>query len=453
MIELSLSQVAKAIDAELIGHDVTFTGCSTDTRHHSLPGTLYIALRGKYFDGHDFIEAAQQQGAVALMIDKSVDCDLPTLRVPNTRKALGNLAHFWRQHFHLPIVAITGSNGKTTTKEMLRAIFAQQGNVLANQGNYNNDIGVPLTLFQLHQDHHYAVIEMGANHAGEIAYLTHLAKPTVAVVTQCAPAHLDGFKDIDGVANAKGEIFTGLTTGGTAVLNLDDNYAPLWRSQIDVIRHTLSLHINSFALNHPAKVTAHHIQLNNDSSDFTLHTPQGKMAIHLPLLGQHNILNALAATACAMACGCSLAIIQQGLQSMQPVKGRLQRCAGVNNSLLIDDTYNANPASLQAALTILTQNPPPYWLVLGDMNELGLHSEIFHRQAGQQAREMGIQQLCATGSMTRYAVEGFGQGAEHFSNHDDLIEYLRTQLPSQATVLIKGSRGMQMEQVVNALRV
>lgn len=452
MIELSLNQVATAIDAELLGHDITFKGCSTDTRHHSLPGTLYIALRGKQFDGHDFIEAVQQQGAVAIMVDRPVNCDLPTLRVPNTRKALGNLAHFWRQHFHLPIVAITGSNGKTTTKEMLRAIFAQQGNVLANQGNYNNDIGVPLTLFQLHHDHQYAVIEMGANHAGEIAYLTHLAKPTVAVVTQCAPAHLDGFRDIDGVANAKGEIFTGLSTGGTAVLNTDDNYAPLWRSQIDVIRQSLSLRIDSFGLNQPAKVTAHHIQLNNDSSDFTLHTPQGDIAIHLPLLGQHNILNALAASTCAMACGCSLTTIQQGLQSMQPVKGRLQRCAGINNSLLIDDTYNANPASLQAALTILTQNPPPYWLVLGDMNELGLHSETLHRQAGSQARAMGVHQLCATGSMTRYAVEGFGQGATHFSNHDDLIEYLRANLPPQATVLIKGSRGMHMEQVINALR-
>lgn len=452
MIELYLNEAAQALDAELLGHNVKFKGCSTDTRLHLLPDTLYVALRGKHFDGHEFVKQAQQQGAAAVMVERSINCELPVLRVPNTRKALGNLAYFWRQRFDLPLVAITGSNGKTTTKEMLRAIFAQQGNVLANQGNLNNDIGVPLTLFNLQADHRYAVIEMGANHAGEIANLTHLAKPTVALITQCAPAHLDGFKDIEGVARAKGEIFTGLRNGGTAIINQDDDYADLWLSQLDVIRHSLSLNLSTFALDNPAEVTAHQLHLNDDSSDFILHTNSGDLPIHLPLLGRHNVMNALAATAGALACGCSLPAIQQGLQSIQPVKGRLQRCAGLNHTTLIDDTYNANPTSLNAALAVLKKNPPPHWLVLGDMNELGPHSEVFHRQAGQQAQAMGVQHLYATGSMTRYAVEGFGAGAQHFTEHDDLIDSLRNELPNGATVLIKGSRGMQMEKIVNALR-
>jgi len=445
MIELHLSEIAKPLDAQLFGTDVKFKGCQTDTRH-LLPGNLFVALRGERLDGHDFVITAKQQGALALLVEQPVTCDLPMLRVKNTRQALLTLAHFWRQRFQLPLVAITGSNGKTTTKEMVRAIFAQSGPVLANPGNYNNEIGVPLTLFNLGPQHRYAVIEMGANHAGEIATLSHLAQPTVAVITQCAPAHLDGFQDLLGVAQAKGEIFTNLAAGGTAILNHDDNYAAWWRSQLSP-----HLNISSFALEQPADVTAEQIRLHHNSSDFILHTPQGDLNIHLPLLGRHNILNALAASSCALAAGCSLASIQAGLQSMQPVKGRLQCHPGIHHTRLIDDTYNANPSSLQAALAILTNYPPPYWLVLGDMKELGSQSDAFHQQAGEMARETGVAQLLAIGNMTRYTVASFGQGAHHFNNHNDLIQHLQQTLPSGATLLVKGSRGMQMEKVVHAL--
>jgi UDP-N-acetylmuramoyl-tripeptide--D-alanyl-D-alanine ligase len=445
MMELTLTEIAPKLDAVILGHDIKLTGCSTDTRN-LLPGSLYVALRGNRFDGHDFIVEAQQQGASAVMIERPVACALPALRVNDTRTALGKLAQLWRQRFNLPVVAITGSNGKTSTKEMLKAILNQLGQVLATQGNLNNEIGVPLTLLNLATEHRYAVIEMGANHPGEIAYLTQLAQPTIATITQCAPAHLEGFKNLQGVAMAKGEIFTHLQTGGTAIINHDDSYAQLWHKLAQP--HT----INSFALNSPAQVTAQAVQLYPDSSQFMLHTPTGEISIHLPLPGQHNVMNALAASTCALACGCSLTTIQQGLQNMQPVAGRLQRYSGMNGITLIDDTYNANPGSLDAALSILSQNSPPYWLILGDMNELGPHSAMFHRQAGQQAREAGVERLWAIGKMSRYAVESFGEGACHFTHHHQLIESLRNQVPLGATVLIKGSRGMRMETIVNALQ-
>lgn len=445
MIELTLTEIASELDAVILGHDIKLTGCSTDTRN-LFPGSLYVALRGKRFDGHDFVIEAQQQGASAVMIERPVACALPALRVNDTRVALGKLAQWWRQRFNLTVVAITGSNGKTTTKEMVKAILSQLGPVLATQGNLNNEIGVPLTLFNLGTEHRYAIIEMGANHAGEIAYLTQIAQPTIATITQCAPAHLEGFKNIQGIAMAKGEIFTHLPYDGTAVINNDDSYAQLWNKLAKP--HTVS----SFALNNPAQVTAQALQLNPDSSQFTLHTPTENVTIHLSLPGQHNIMNALAASTCALACGCSLTMIQQGLQNMQPVAGRLQYYRGMNGITLIDDTYNANPGSLAAALSILSQNSPPYWLVLGDMNELGPHSTMFHRQAGQQAREAKVERLWTIGNMSRYAVESFGEGACHFTHHHQLIESLRNQMPLGATVLIKGSRGMRMETIVKALQ-
>lgn len=455
MIEFYLSEIAPVLNGIILGHDVQFKGCSTDTRR-LIPGSIYIALRGEHFDGHDFVTTAQQQGAVAVLVDRPVACGLPALRVENTRKALGELAQLWRQRFDLPVVAITGSNGKTTTKEMLKAIFTQMGPVLASSGNFNNDIGVPLTLFNLDTTHRYAVIEMGANHAGEIKQLSHMAMPTVATITQCAPAHLEGFQNIDGVALAKGEIFIHLQTGGTAVINHDDVYAELWCRQIAAADADAppesSYLINTFALHRTADVMAQELQLHPDSSDFILQTVRGTIPIHLPLPGKHNVLNALTAGACALACGCSLTVIQQGLQQIQPVAGRLQRYEGFNQTLLIDDSYNANPASLNAALAVLGQHPPPYWLILGDMNELGERSVAFHQQAGRLAREVGVERLWAMGNMSRYAVESFGVGALHFVHHDDLITALRAQLPLGATLLIKGSRSMQMEKVVLALR-
>ena len=443
MIELYLSEVAAALNATLLGDDVKFTGCNTDTRKIT-PGSIYVALRGENFDGHKFVSAAQENGASAVIVEQVVaDCNLPCLCVADTRKALGSLAKFWLERFKLPLVAITGSNGKTTTKEMLRAIFAE--NVLANEGNFNNDIGVPLTLFNLNSKHQQAVIEMGANHAGEIGYLTQLAPPNVATITQCAPAHLEGFKTIKGVALAKGEIFSNLQADGIAVINNDDDYAELWRDL--AAPHTIS----TFAINNPADVMATQIQLNVASSDFNLKTPNGDITIHLPLPGQHNIMNALAASGCALASGCSLNTIKNGLETMQSVKGRLQLCKGINDSTIINDTYNANPTSLEAALMVLQQSNAPRILVLGDMNELGSQEIEFHQQAGKQAREFGVESLLAIGELSKNAADSFGEGAKHFEQHADLIDYLQ-KIATNATILVKGSRGMKMETIVNALQ-
>ena len=449
MIELNLSEIAPALGAIHSGTDVKITGITTDTRKIKA-GNLYIALSGERFDGHDFVNTAQEQGASAVIIEKPVSSDLPSLRVTNTRKALGDLAKFWLQRFDLPVIAITGSNGKTTTKEMLKSILSVKtsvAEVLANQGNLNNDIGVPLTLFNLQAQHRYAVIEMGANHKGEIAYLTNIAQPSCATITHCAPAHLEGFGSIKNVALTKGEIFSNLKTDGIAIINNDDEYATLWKQL--AAPHT----IQTFAFNNNADVTATEMQLNDSSSNFTLKTPKGEIAIHLPLPGKHNIMNALTASACALASGCSLAEIQQGLQNMQAVKGRLQ-ITKVNNITLIDDTYNANPTSLNAALAILNKHPSPAWLVLGDMNELGSQSIQFHKQAGKRAQEIGVERLWAIGKLSKHAVEAFGKNAQHFETHEDLVKSIRNQLflSPQATILIKGSRGMQMEKVVNALQ-
>lgn len=447
MIELMLSEIAPALGAIHSGENVKITGITTDTRKIKA-GSLYIALSGERFDGHDFVKNAQEQGASAVIIEKPVNSNLPSLRVTNTRKALGDLAKFWLQRFDLPVIAITGSNGKTTTKEMLKSILTEEtsaAEVLANEGNLNNDIGVPLTLFNLQAQHRYAVIEMGANHRGEIAYLTSIAQPSCATITHCAPAHLEGFGSIEGVALTKGEIFSNLKTDGVAIINNDDKYATLWKQL--AAPHT----IQTFALNNSADVTAIKLQINDNSSNFTLKTQSGETAIHLPLPGQHNIMNALTASACALACGCSLKVIQQGLQNMQAVKGRLQ-VSKVNNITLINDTYNANPASLNAALAILNKHPSPAWLVLGDMNELGSQSANFHKEAGELARKMGVERLWAIGELSNHTVKAFGKGAQHFENHQDLIKSIRNQLSPQTTILIKGSRGMQMEKVVNALQ-
>ncbi|MDM8565059.1 UDP-N-acetylmuramoyl-tripeptide--D-alanyl-D-alanine ligase [Candidatus Halobeggiatoa sp. HSG11] len=438
----TLTEIAPALNATLNGADIKFTSCSIDTRQLQ-PGAIYIALAGENFDGHDFVQQAQDKGAVAAIISHDVKTNLPTLRVHDTRKALGKLAYLWRQRFDLPIIAITGSNGKTTTKEMLKAILSQHS-VLATKGNLNNEIGVPLTLFNLNSEHHYAVVEMGANHMGEIATLTKIAQPTCAIITQCAPAHLEGFGSIEGVAKAKGEIFTHLPSDGVAIINNDDVYAKLWHDL------AISHQIKTYGLNNQADVSAKNISLQDDSSYFILQTPSGEIAINLPLPGQHNIMNALAASSAALVNNCTLQTIQQGLQSMQPVVGRLQIIKG--KITLINDTYNANPTSLKAALQVLNNMTSPHWLILGDMGELGTDSVEFHRQAGQLAKEFEVEKLWTIGDMSHHATTYFGDKGKHFTNHDDLVQSMLTQLPSSATLLIKGSRSMQMEKIVQALQ-
>ena len=450
MISMLLSEAANATQAQLLGDDRTFSGCSTDSRSLKTD-QLFIALQGENFDGHEFISSAEKSGAAAALVQKDYDLEheLALIKVADTRKAMGWLAKHWRSRLSIPLVAVTGSNGKTTVKEMLSSVLSQQESVLVTKGNLNNDIGVPLTLFGLGDEHQYAVIEMGANHAGEIEWLTEIASPSVALITQCAPAHLEGFGSIDGVAKAKAEIFSGLQKDGVAIINADDNYSGLWREKAAVNRQI------SFALHAEADVTAKEIELDsaNNSSRFILNTSKCAETVNLPLLGEHNVANALATTACCLALDLPLSVVKTGLERMQAVKGRLQLKKGIHDVRIIDDTYNANPTSLSAAIKVACAYTGPSWLVLGDMGELGASTQDLHYGAGEIAREMGIKRLYAVGSLSQQAVRGFGEGAQHFSSMEELISELLSDLNEGLTLLIKGSRSMAMERVVNALQL
>ena len=443
MIIMNLSRAANSLGATFQGKNVDFKGCSTDSRTLA-QNELFIAIKGIHFDGHDFLNSAKERGAAAAMVERDCPSELPLLKVADTKHAMGKLAGLWRSEFDIPLIAITGSNGKTTVKEMLVSILRRVAPVLATRGNLNNDIGVPLTLFGLGDEHAYAVIEMGANHPGEIAWLSNMARPTIALITQCAPAHLEGFGSVDGVAHAKAEIYEGIDEHGCAIINADDDYAEFWQSKISNIRQL------RFGINKPADVFAQSIQQSTvtGQSSFILQTPAGATSITLPLPGLHNVMNALAAATCALALDFDLEIIKLGLEEIRPVKGRLEIKMGLNNSRIIDDTYNANPASLNAALDVLNHFNGQHWLVLGDMGELGINEEEMHRQAGIAARDSGVSKLFATGSLSCYAVDKFGDGGEYFTSIDELIERLQTTISHNVTVLVKGSRAMHMEQVV-----
>ena len=446
MISMSLSSAARTLGTEYRGKDEVFHGCSTDSRSIN-SGELFIAIRGERFNGHDFLEQARQRGATAALVDSLVPISLPLIKVTDTRKALGELAKCWRENFRIPLVAITGSNGKTTVKEMLVSILEQKSEVLATRGNLNNDIGVPLTLFGMGNEHAYAIIEMGANHPGEIKWLSYIAKPTVAVITQCAPAHLEGFGSVEGVALAKSEIFEGLEKHGTAIINADDNFAGLWKNRVK------DIHQLSFGIHHPADITARFPDKSdsNKANIFILKTPAGSIEVTLSLLGIHNIMNALAAAACATALNIELETIKKGLEAMKPVKGRLEIKTGINNSRIIDDTYNANPASLLAAVNVLKTFNGKHWLVLGDMGELGEEGENLHLKAGEQAKENNVDRLFTTGTLSQFASKSFGKNSEHFESIDDMVQRLQSEISPEITVLIKGSRSMQMERVVSRL--
>lgn len=447
---MTLTQCVAALSAQLQGDDVAFDSVSTDTRKLTA-GALFVALQGPNYDGHDFIGQAKKMGAVAALVSEVVECDLPMLRVADTRLALGQLASLWRQRYPVPLVAVTGSNGKTTVKEMLASILSCKHQVLVTQGNLNNEIGVPLTLLNLGPQHQYGVIEMGASKAGDINYLTRLVQPEVAIITNAAPAHLEGFGDIAGVARAKGEIFNGLVPAGTAIINADDARADVWRILAAEYR------ILSFGLRHAAEITA--VDLCSEGQDqcqFTLCTPVGQIAIMLDLVGRHNVMNALAATAAALALAIPLEEIKQGLESMVPVRGRLTLLTACNNARLIDDTYNANPGSIRAALDVLKASGGKTILVLGDMGELGNASRALHEEVGRQAQASGVTKLYSVGDYASLAAGTFGASGQHFDSKQDLINALRdelTQAQGNCTVLVKGSRSMHMEQVVEALKV
>jgi UDP-N-acetylmuramoyl-tripeptide--D-alanyl-D-alanine ligase len=441
---MDLAELASLVGAKLLALDGIVKGVSTDTRT-LLPGTLFIALRGKHFDGHTFVAEARERGAVAALVEYGVADPLPQIKVVDTRIALGQLAAYWRQRFKHPVVSITGSNGKTTVKEMVASILRQAGPVLATQGNLNNDIGVPLTLLQLDPCHCFAVVEMGANRPGEIGYLSQLVCPDVAVITNAAPAHLDGFGDLNGVVQAKGEIFQGIKPGGLAVLNADDPHVSEWRRRVG------DAQLMSFGLAQPADITARNLVTDALGSRFLLVTPLGKTEIQSPLPGRHNVLNALAASTVAIALGLDLEPIKAALAALSSVPGRLQICQGWGGLRILNDTYNANPASLKVALDFLVKFPGEHSLVLGDFAELGEETIGLHRGMGEQARAAGVSRLYTVGYLSRFAAMAFGAGAEHFSEQQLLLAALRAEYRPGVTLLVKGSRRMRLEQLVTAL--
>jgi UDP-N-acetylmuramoyl-tripeptide--D-alanyl-D-alanine ligase len=440
---MSVFSCARVLGGTASGADATFRSVGTDTRTLE-PGALYVALRGERFDGHDFIAQAEEKGAAAALVARSVETRLPIVTVADTRLALGQLARYWRGRFSIPVAGITGSNGKTTVKNMLAAILAKRGETLATAGNLNNDIGMPLTLLKLRATHQYAVIEMGMNHPGEIDYLTHICRPTVALITNAAPAHLAGLGNVGGVARAKGEIFGGLPDDGAAIVNADDAFCDFWRG-LAAPRKALT-----FGMNNEATVRAAY-QAAPGAAQVRLRTPEGDIAVELKLIGRHNALNAAAAACAARAVGANAAQIKAGLEALRPAPGRLEIKHGPAGATIIDDTYNANPASVAAALDVLAEFPGERVAVLGDMGELGEAAASAHADIGRKAREAGVARLFAVGALGAETVKAFGAGARHFADRQALADALKATLRADTTVLVKGSRSAGMETVVAAL--
>lgn len=445
---MTLQQATQVLNGRLVGKNLRFKSVASDSRKVSI-GDLFIALRGEKFDGYGFVNQSAQNGAVAALVNvdsyRNHAMECPLILVDDTHLALGKLAAHWRKQFSIPLVAITGSNGKTTVKEMLAGILRSAvggaEGVLATKGNFNNDIGMPLTLLGLNARHRYAVIEMGMNHFGEIDYLTRIAAPNVALINNASGAHLQGLGSVEAVAQAKGEIFSGLQHGGTAIINGDDAFAPLWRTQAGANE------LLEFGLNSQADVNATW-QPNDFGLRLNVTTPVGTFVATLQVPGEHNARNALAATAAAIALNISLETIAAGLENFSGVAGRLQRSVGKYGTTIIDDTYNANPASLRAAISVLAQTTGKHILVLGDMGELGDDAAMFHAEVGGEARHAGIERLLAIGDLSRNAVREFGEGAQHFERIEDLQSELEKELNAATTVLVKGSRFMRMERVV-----
>lgn len=410
------------------------------------PGDLYLAIKGERLDGHDYIKNAVENGAVAIVGEKRTeDVNVPQFIVKNTLEALTRLATYHRSRFTCPVIALTGSNGKTTVKEMLAAILPKPS--FATQGNLNNHIGVPLSALKLNATHQFAVFELGANHLGEIAQTVEIVKPKVALINNIAPAHIEGFGSIEGVAIAKGEIHQGLTPGGTAVINDDDEYAHFWDTYLD------DKNVVRFSVDKPADITAHDIMISeNGCAGFILETPKGRSEIQLKVFGRHNISNALAAAACAYSLGISLTHIQNGLNQFTGVQGRMTELQGVAGSLVIDDTYNANLSSVLSALGVLSLKKGKKILVLGDMGELGQWAKQHHQKVGRAAQELGVDDVYTYGSLSRETSLAFGKNEHHFEEHQALVESLLKQIDESTIVLVKGSRMAKMENVVEMIR-
>ena len=454
MITLSLSQIASILEAQLIGDgNVTVENVSTDSRK-AVNNGLFFALKGENFDAHDYVMKAAEQGCVAAVVEHPTGGNIAQLIVKDSRLALGQLAKWLREKINPKVVAMTGSSGKTTVKEMTASILQESAvdfdDVLFTQGNFNNDIGVPLTLLRLTEKHKFAVIELGANHIGEIAYTTALAQPDVALVNNVMAAHLEGFGSLDGVATAKGEIFRGLTQHGVAIINKAHNYSQKWQAEIG--DHS----VQYFAYDDPkADYYAENIVFSEQGAAFVLHTPQGNVQIDSPYLGEHSVSNALAATALAMNVGATLVQIKKGLETPSLVKGRLFPIVPCENLLLLDDSYNANVGSMKSAMSVLQKYPAFRVFVVGDMAELGDNTPLCHQDVGEFARAAKLDLVISFGRDSA-AISAVNLG-RHFTDKTELVAYLTPIIKQQLTqqkvvVLVKGSRSMKMEDVIDLLK-
>ncbi|MGP4123408.1 MAG: UDP-N-acetylmuramoyl-tripeptide--D-alanyl-D-alanine ligase [Sodalis sp. (in: enterobacteria)] len=450
MIPFTLSAIAPVLNAERVGNDCAILAVVTDSRVTSAAkSSLFVMLKGEQFDAHDFAEQAVSAGAVALLVKRRLPLDVPQLIVADTRRALGQLGAWVRQQLSVRVVALTGSSGKTSVKEMTAAILRQCGQVLATEGNFNNDIGVPLTLLRLTPEHDFAVIELGANHLGEIAWTTELVQPETALVNNLSAAHLAGFGSLSGVAQAKGEIFSGLQDKGRGILNFDSHDWLHWQQVLG------QKAVWRFAVHSSEGVDffARDIVSDQQGERFILNSPQGECAVRLPLPGQHNIANALAASALALSVGAGLPALAAGLAQLKAMPGRLFPITLGARQLLLDDSYNANVGSISAAAQVLADMPGYRVMVVGDMAELGNEAAECHRQAGKVVALAGIDKVLSIGTLSHLIGETGGRG-EHFQNKPALIARLVQLLSEQPvmTVLVKGSHSASMAQVVRALQ-
>ena len=444
---LKLSQISQRLGGELRNGDAEFNAVSIDTRTLK-SGELFVAIQGPNFDGHRFVETARDMGAAAALVQHPVACELPQLVVKDTRDALGTLGVINREAFSGSMLAMTGSAGKTTVKEMSAAILSQLGKTLATRGNLNNELGAPLTLLALDASHQYAVLELGASSIGEIAYTANLVQPDVAIITNAAEAHIEGFGSLNNVVQAKGEIIDALSEAGVAVLNADDLNCYKWISRAANRKCLLF----SLKEDRGAQFYARNYQcLDNGAYRFELVTPKGSIDVSLSQLGQHNVANALAAAAATSELGASLEAIKAGLENASPVAGRLTSIDLASGARVIDDSYNANPESLRAAIDVLSHCSGHKILVLGDMAELGDSALHDHCEAARYAQSKGIDNLLTVGSLSAHAAREFGPQGHAFEDQATLIEYLSKRINKNTTVLVKGSRSAHMERIVQAL--
>ncbi len=444
----TLADFAGLCGGRLLGPDRDYVGVSTDTRTLQ-PGELFVALHGPRFNANEFLAAALAAGAAGAVVDTTQpSIELPQIVVGDTLAALMRAAQAWRARFAIPLVGVAGSNGKTTVKEMTAAILGAAGPCLSTRGNLNNQIGVPLTLFRLDASHTFAVVEIGANRAGDVAELVELARPTVGLITNAGAEHLEGFGSLEGVARAEGEMVAGLHTDAVAVINADDPFAALWRSMTPA-------QVRTFGVRSSADFMASDVHTEISAGGFVtrfeLRSPLGRAAIELTLAGEHNVLNALCAAAAATAAGASLAHVAQGLASVRAVPGRLQFKTAKSGAVIVDDSYNANPSSVRAGIDVLAGMRGRKWLVIGEMAELGAFADASHREVGTYARAQGVERLFAVGQSTPLAVESFGAGGRWFESGEALARVLEAELTSDVCVLIKGSRVNRLERVVELI--